>query len=309
MDPYSDDDLNLIFEAYINEVEIFLSKDFQMKPQYYNKKLGNYDELKKILSITKVKPISPIEIFYKVKYDSYHKISNDDEKCSICLDLIYDFDRKADYSVIKKMNSNLNYKYNVCIFDKCEDHFFHIDCIKNMIGMNNFIKCPNCSRIYGKLTGSQPPGTMTAFIMKGHFCSGYNCETICINYHISGGSGFSGTSRVAYLPFNKDGLKILGLLKEAFDRKLIFMVGTSVTTGVTNTTVWAGIHHKTSLSGGSSCFGYPDTTYFSRVQEELASKGVSEDSMDKDPEKLGTELINGNNNFDTIINPKKRKKI
>lgn len=63
-------------------------------------------------------------------------------------------------------------------------------------------------------------------------------------------------------------------MKIAFDRKLIFTVGRSVTTGKDNQTVWAGIHHKTSLSGGSSKFGYPDPTYFQRVREELASRGV-----------------------------------
>jgi hypothetical protein len=26
--------------------------------------------------------------------------------------------------------------------------------------------------------------------------------------------------------------------------------------------------------GGISCFGYPDPTYFNRVKEELAAKGV-----------------------------------
>jgi len=48
------------------------------------------------------------------------------------------------------------------------------------------------------------------------------------------------------------------LLKEAFNRKLIFTVGRSVTTGLDNQTVWNGIHHKTSLNGGASHFGYPD---------------------------------------------------
>jgi len=52
-------------------------------------------------------------------------------------------------------------------------------------------------------------------------------------------------------------------------------VGTSVTTGKQNTVVWNGIHHKTSLGGGTQYFGYPDATYFNRVKEELASKGVT----------------------------------
>ena len=64
------------------------------------------------------------------------------------------------------------------------------------------------------------------------------------------------------------------LLRTAFERRLTFTVGTSITTGETNTVVWNGIHHKTSVQGGTSHYGYPDKTYFSRVKEELAAKGV-----------------------------------
>ena len=37
--------------------------------------------------------------------------------------------------------------------------------------------------------------------------------------------------------------EVLALLKIAFDRKLTFIIGTSVTTGKKNTVVWNGIHH------------------------------------------------------------------
>ena len=280
-----------MFKVYIKELEMFLLKDFSKKPIYFYKRIGNYNDFKNILKINNVKPISPIEVFYKFKYEIFHKISNDDEKCSICLDLICDFDRNSDFSLIKEMNKKLNNSYNVCLFEKCADHFFHLDCINNMIGTNDFIKCPVCSKIYGKLRGTQPPGTMNVKIMKGTFCDGFNCDTICIDYNFLDGSGFSGTSRTAYLPDTKEGIKVLGLLKEAFDRRLLFTVGTSVVSGATNTTVWAGIHHKTSLSGGTSNYGFPDPTYFTRVQEELASKGVTEDSMDDSPEEVAFTFL------------------
>ncbi len=61
----------------------------------------------------------------------------------------------------------------------------------------------------------------------------------------------------------------------------MFTVGRSVTTGLDNQTVWNGIHHKTSLSGGSARFGYPDDTYLTRVKEELAAKGVTLDSLEE----------------------------
>ena len=47
-----------------------------------------------------------------------------------------------------------------------------------------------------------------------------------------------------------------------------------MTTGMSDCVIWNGVHHKTNTSGGSTHYGYPDNTYFGRVKEELASKGV-----------------------------------
>jgi deltex-like protein len=69
------------------------------------------------------------------------------------------------------------------------------------------------------------------------------------------------------------------LLVKAFERRLTFIVGTSVTTGRTNTVVWSGIHHKTSMHGGP--FGYPDDKYLNRVTLELADRGVTLESPDE----------------------------
>lgn len=85
-------------------------------------------------------------------------------------------------------------------------------------------------------------------------CSGYKCKTIVINYEMHGGKingkHVSGTWRTGYLPDNAEGREVRDLLKIAFDRKLIFTIGRSVTTGLDNQIVWNGIHHKTNLSGG-----------------------------------------------------------
>jgi len=70
--------------------------------------------------------------------------------------------------------------------------------------------------------------------------------------------------RTAYLPDNKEGREILALFEIAWERKLLFTVGRSVTTGQDNQVVWGGIHQKTSTSGGATSFGYPDPTYFDR---------------------------------------------
>jgi Deltex C-terminal domain len=66
----------------------------------------------------------------------------------------------------------------------------------------------------------------------------------------------------------------LALLVKSFKRKLTFAVGYSVVRGCDNCIVWNGIHHKTGTHGGSTSYGYPDLTYFNRVKNELADKGV-----------------------------------
>lgn len=91
----------------------------------------------------------------------------------------------------------------------------------------------------------------------------------------AGGTPYSGTSRTAYIPGTEEGVECLGLLLLAFQRKLTFIVGTSLTTGKKNTVVWAGIHHKTNVSGGVSHFGWPDETYFARVKGELSDRGIT----------------------------------
>lgn len=51
-------------------------------------------------------------------------------------------------------------------------------------------------------------------------------------------------------------------------------MGYSPTRNQDNVIVWAGVHHKTNTHGGTSSYGYPDSTYFNRVKLELADKGV-----------------------------------
>lgn len=189
---YNEQDENeIIFKVYIKEIELNL-KDFNMKPNFLPKRISNSNDFSKILSIAGAIAISPLEVFYKVKYQSYMKICNEEEKCSICLDLIYDIDKNWDFYKVKEHHYNLNEKYTACCLKNCMDHFFHVECLNNMIGSNSFLKCPICSKIYGKQTGTQPKGTMKAYIMKGVKCEGFNCDTICIDYNFPDGNGYSG---------------------------------------------------------------------------------------------------------------------
>ena len=62
--------------------------------------------------------------------------------------------------------------------------------------------------------------------------------------HPNPGRPYTSTYRKAYLPNTAEGRKVLMLLKTAFDRRLIFTVGQSLSTGQEGI-VWNDIHHKT----------------------------------------------------------------
>ncbi len=168
---------------------------------------------------------------------------------------------------------------------KCQGmHFYHKECLENQLNSSEnkqHVKCAICGISYGKQTGDMPKGRMSWSTINMNL--GYpGCfEAIQIHYQfphgVKNGVNYSGTNRTAYLPNTKDGQEILTLLAECFRRKLTFIVGTSVTTGQSNCVVWSGIHHKTSPTGGSSMFGYPDETYFDRVKDEMAQRGVTSD--------------------------------
>ena len=144
--------------------------------------------------------------------------------------------------------------------------------------------CPVCQQPYGKVTGNQPNGRMDVktqgYSLPGHDGSG----TIVITYsfprgiqthdHPNPGWSYQGTSRTAYLPDTKEGREVLALLQRAFDSQLVFTIGQSATTGAENQITWNDIHHKTSISGGPSSYGYPDPMYLSRVKKELEVKGI-----------------------------------
>ena len=68
--------------------------------------------------------------------------------------------------------------------------------------------------------------------------------------HPRPGHGYQGAIRTAYLPNNCEGQEVLQLLKRAFDARLIFTVGTSITSGQNDVVTWNDIHHKTSTRGG-----------------------------------------------------------
>ncbi|XP_077982401.1 uncharacterized protein LOC144437350 [Glandiceps talaboti] len=146
-------------------------------------------------------------------------------------------------------------------------------------------KCPFCTAVILKKKGNQPPGEMHYEIDTKQHLPGYDKKgTITIVYHFPNGTQkenhpnpgkpYRGTDRVAYLPANEEGRAVLTLLQQAFEERVVFTIGKSVTTGRDNCVVWNDIHHKTNIHGGAGGYGYPDDTYLSRVKEELAAKGI-----------------------------------
>ncbi len=189
------------------------------------------------------------------------------EDCQICYD---------SFETDDKNWKSLNCEHKVCA--KC---YKEINITrKTMSGIShNSIKCPFCQIVSGTIVGTCPDGTMKVKTLKTR-CEGYeDVGSIEIHYFINDSNGYY-LNRVAYLPDNDEGREILELLKIAWDRRISFTIGTSITTGAENTVVW-NIHHKTNPSGGTAFFGYPDPTYFQRVKWELDAYGI------------GPELIKG----------------
>ena len=209
-----------------------------------------------------------ISYFHTLEF-TLSKAKMEEETCSICLE-------QYEIRSVEEEAANIN-DDDILVLG-CS-HMYHRKCLLALIGEKQWAKCPIYMTIFGHMTGDQPDGKMTVDVQRNMPCQGYEgTRTIVITYRMyscnRNGRNVPGTTRVAYLPDNEGGREVCDLLREAFDRRLIFTVGRSVTTGMDNQIVWNGIHHKTNTHGGASHFGYPDPTYFTRVKEELACKGI-----------------------------------
>ncbi|XP_004715054.1 E3 ubiquitin-protein ligase DTX4 [Echinops telfairi] len=172
-------------------------------------------------------------------------------------------------------------------------HVYHIYCLVAMYNNGNkdgSLQCPTCKTIYGVKTGTQPPGKMEYHLIPHSLPGHPDCKTIRIIYsippgiqgpeHPNPGKSFSarGFPRHCYLPDSEKGRKVLKLLLVAWDRRLIFAIGTSSTTGESDTVIWNEVHHKTEFGSNLTGHGYPDANYLDNVLSELAAQGISEDS-------------------------------
>ncbi|WAR21317.1 DTX3L-like protein [Mya arenaria] len=166
-------------------------------------------------------------------------------------------------------------------------HVFCEDCIEQQFTYKE--ACPTCGRVVGTIEGDQPDGKMTITIDDLTHCAGFeHVGQIIITYsfengkqgpsHPNPGAIYKGITRKAFLPKNEHGKRICKMLWVAFERRLVFTVGSSRTTGKEGVITWNDIHHKTDPKPNSQ-FGYPDDSYLDRVTDELKAKGVTEDDI------------------------------
>jgi len=169
-------------------------------------------------------------------------------------------------------------------------HNFHSSCIQQLISHQagqQYLQCPLCQTIHGVKTGNQPANGKMMFRKHNAQVPGYpGCGMIVIRYimepgvqediHPNPGKPFhaKGFPRTAFLPDNQKGNRVLQMLVKAFQRRLIFTVGSSLSRGEDDCVTWNGIHHKTQLQDIGNGHGYPDFCYLDRVMEELKQKGV-----------------------------------
>ncbi|XP_016041441.1 probable E3 ubiquitin-protein ligase DTX2 isoform X2 [Erinaceus europaeus] len=213
-----------------------------------------------------------------------------DEDCIICMEKLCVASGYSDVTDSKAIGP-----VAVGRLTKCS-HAFHLLCLLAMYSNGNkdgSLQCPSCKTIYGEKTGTQPRGKMEVFQFQVSLPGHEDCGTILIVYNIpqgiqgpehpNPGKPFTarGFPRQCYLPDNAQGRKVLELLKVAWKRRLIFTVGTSSTTGETDTVVWNEIHHKTEMDRNLTGHGYPDPNYLHNVLAELAAQGVTEDCLER----------------------------
>ncbi|XP_050765016.1 probable E3 ubiquitin-protein ligase DTX2 isoform X2 [Gymnogyps californianus] len=211
-----------------------------------------------------------------------------DEDCIICMEKLSSPSGYGDACECSAIKPETVGRLTNC------QHSFHMLCMLAMYSNGNkdgSLQCPSCKTIYGEKTGTQPKGKMEVSTFPQSLPGHKDCGTIQIVYHISRGiqgpehpnPGMPYTARgfprYCYLPDSEKGRKVLELLRVAWKRRLIFTVGTSSTTGESNTVVWNEIHHKTEMDTNLSGHGYPDPNYLDNVLAELAAQGVTEDCL------------------------------
>lgn len=141
--------------------------------------------------------------------------------------------------------------------------------------------CRVCLSLFLTNSESVIKGTMTCTTMAMSL-SGYNHDpSFKIIYDISDGiqgpkdpnpgKPYKGGRFEAFLPDNKEGQRILLLLKKAFDQGHTFKIHSK---NSEDRVTWNSISHKTAFNGGRNKNGYPDSSYLRTVHKQLKALGI-----------------------------------
>jgi len=171
----------------------------------------------------------------------------------------------------------------------CNGHYFHQKCPSLNISIKDYIQetkqCPACKRRYGTVIGNMPNGYMHVNILDMALPGFEQFKTIQITFdfpsgiqtdnHPNPGMYYSAEYRTAYLPDSPEGRKVLVLIRKAWNQKILFTIGTSITRGLDDCIIYNGIHFKTvPFATSTEPWGWPDSTYLYRIVQELNDKGV-----------------------------------
>jgi hypothetical protein len=99
------------------------------------------------------------------------------------------------------------------------------------------------------------------------------------SYHPKPGVLHNGIARKAYLPYTTEGHELLIRLQYGFLHGLNFSVGRSLASGRDDQVTWShSVPHKTSKTGGTSLFGFPDANYLPTLRLALDQLRVPSDT-------------------------------
>ncbi|TRY85049.1 hypothetical protein DNTS_009549 [Danionella cerebrum] len=132
--------------------------------------------------------------------------------------------------------------------------------------------------------GTQPDGGTLNWSIERRSLPGHpKCDTIQIIFHFEDGiqsemhphpgHRFRGSDTVAFLPQSTTGTRVLRLLDQAFQHRLLFTVVADGNSGEYCVRP-ADIPLKTRDTAGLDGLGYPDPSYMKTVKKCLAMKGI-----------------------------------
>jgi deltex-like protein len=171
----------------------------------------------------------------------------------------------------------------------CNGHYFHKKCPSLDLSIKEYIQetkqCPVCKRRYGTVIGNMPNGYMHVNVLDMSLPGFEQFKTIQITFDFPGGVQtdehpnpgryYAAEYRNAYLPDTPEGRNVLVLIQKAWDQKILFTIGTSITRGLDDCIIYNGIHFKTvPFATSTEPWGWPDSTYLYRIVQELNDKGI-----------------------------------